>query len=85
MYDVYIMIRTQIYLPEDLHRELSLLAKQEKKSLSDLIREGAKKVVKEKDKISTTWLRNINGIIKKGPKNLSKKINESLYVTPYKK
>ena len=57
MYDVYIMMRTQIYLPEDLHRELSLLAKQEKKSLSDLIREGAKHVVKEKEKLRE-WTRN---------------------------
>jgi len=85
MYDVYIMMRTQIYLPEDLHRELSLLAKQEKKSLSDLIREGAKHVVKEKEKSGKSWLKDIKGIVKKGPKNLSKKIDQTLYSAPYKK
>ena len=79
------MMRTQIYLPEDLHRELMLLAKQEKKSLSDLIREGAKKVVKEKEKVSTFWLKGITGIVKKGPKSLSKKIDQTLYSAPYKK
>lgn len=39
---VYIrhMIRTQIYLPEDLYREIGWLAKKEKKAKAQVIREA---------------------------------------------
>ncbi|MEK7166353.1 MAG: CopG family transcriptional regulator [Patescibacteria group bacterium] len=42
------MIRTQIYLPEDTHTQLIHLAKQEKTTLSKLIREGATTVIKKR-------------------------------------
>ena len=42
------MIRTQIYLPEELHRDLKLLAKTEGVNFSGLIREGAEEVIKKK-------------------------------------
>lgn len=44
------MIRTQVYLPEDLHIDLKLLAKQGKTNYSSLIREGVKEVIKKKRK-----------------------------------
>jgi len=45
MYDVYIMKRTQIYLPEELHYQLSHLAKREKTSLAHIIRIRLKKSI----------------------------------------
>ena len=39
------MIRTQIYLPEEVHDDLARLAKEKESSLSNLLREGAKLVM----------------------------------------
>lgn len=42
------MIRTQVYLPDDIHRDLMLLSKREGTNFSTLLREGAKIIIKEK-------------------------------------
>lgn len=42
------MIRTQIYLPEELHTQLKLLAKNENTNLSSLIRQGARIILQKK-------------------------------------
>lgn len=42
------MMRTQIYLSEDTHELLLKLAVRENTSLSELIREGAKTVIKKR-------------------------------------
>jgi len=47
------MIRTQVYIPDDLHRDLMLLVKQEGINFSGLIREGAAEIVKKKKKAKT--------------------------------
>lgn len=78
------MIRTQVYIPEDLHRELMLIAKQEKVNFSSLIREGVKEVIKKKNKPSKKNLKNwgkgfIGAGSTKGPKDLSSKIDYYLY------
>lgn len=44
------MTRTQIYLPEETHANLTRLAKMENVSLSELIRKGADLVVRTKQK-----------------------------------
>lgn len=41
------MVRTQIYLPKDDHASLRKLARELNSSLSDLLREGAKLVMKK--------------------------------------
>ena len=41
------MIRTQVYLPEELHRELKLLAVARGVNYSTLIRTGATRVLKD--------------------------------------
>lgn len=43
------MIRTQVYLPDDLHRELKLLAQRTGRNFSSLIREGAKKIIESEE------------------------------------
>ncbi len=49
------MIRRQIYIPEDIDRDLILLAKQERVNYSQLIREGAKEVIKKKKSNKANW------------------------------
>lgn len=55
MYITMTMKRTQIYLPEDLHKELLLTARREQTTLSELIRKGAKKIVTEGQNKDTSW------------------------------
>ncbi|OGM12121.1 hypothetical protein A2Z22_03460 [Candidatus Woesebacteria bacterium RBG_16_34_12] len=80
-----IMIRTQVYLPEDLYNELKLLASTGKKTFSQLIREGVEVVVKRKKKRKKKFGEGFIGAIKGGPKDLSKNIDYYLYVEPYEK
>lgn len=72
------MIRTQVYIPEDLHQELTLLAKQEGVNFSKLIREGAEEVVKrKKSKRNKKGLwKEFAGALKYGPKDLSTRVND---------
>lgn len=68
------MMRTQIYLPKELHQELLLLAREKNTSLSELVRKGAKRIIKEKtsrDK-SAEVMANLANLNISGPKDLSK-------------
>lgn len=71
------MIRTQIYLPDDVYEDLQLIAKTQKVNLSQLIREGARQVIKDKTRPTKKddW-KEFAGALKNGPKNLSLKIND---------
>ncbi|KKQ84996.1 MAG: hypothetical protein UT08_C0011G0014 [Candidatus Woesebacteria bacterium GW2011_GWB1_38_8] len=44
------MIRTQVYLPDELYRELKLLAASGKYKFSELLREGVEEVIRKKKK-----------------------------------
>ena len=82
-----IMIRTQVYLPEDLYNELKLLANTTRSKFSELIREGAELVVRKKTKRKRSFdpWKDFIGMGKRGgPKNLSPKIDYYLYEEPYK-
>lgn len=71
------MVRTQIYLPDDLHRELKLIAVTQNINLSQLIREGAKKEIKARmDRSGSESWREFAGAWKGGPKDASERINE---------
>lgn len=72
------MIRTQIYLPEELHRELHLTARQQRTTLSELVRKGAQKVIADKQKNDESWkvLEKIAAYNWKGPKDLSRRHTE---------
>ena len=78
------MIRTQIYLPDDLYQELKFLAVTGKKNLSELIREGANLVVKKSHVQKKDFGKGFIGAIKGGPKDLSSKIDYYLYDEPYR-
>lgn len=77
------MIRTQVYIPEDIYRDLKFLAKTSKENISQLIREGADEVIKKRTKKptkgKTTWGKGFIGAGKGGPKNLSKNIDRYTY------
>lgn len=74
------MIRTQVYIPDDLHRDLMLLVKQEGMNFSQLVREGVKVVIKKrKIKRAKKWGEGFIGAIKGGPKDLASKIDYYLY------
>ncbi|OGG21442.1 hypothetical protein A3D03_02950 [Candidatus Gottesmanbacteria bacterium RIFCSPHIGHO2_02_FULL_40_13] len=71
------MIRTQVYLPEDIHRDLMLLAKKEGTNFSTLIREGARTIIKKKTTSrKKDFGKGFFGALKYGPKDLSVRIND---------
>lgn len=74
------MIRTQVYIPDDLHGDMALLMRQEGMNFSQLIREGVKAVIrKKKIKRNKKWGEGFIGAVKGGPKDLSSKIDYYLY------
>ncbi len=75
------MIRTQIYLTQDLHREIKSLAEKEKKSQADIIRRALKKGLKRNRSKETAGdaLLRIARLAGRGPKDLSKNIDKYLY------
>lgn len=83
---VYIrhMFRTQIYLPEDLYREIGFIAKREKKKKAQVIRETLKTGVDRKKTKQTAGeaLLKLAAMAKKynwkGPRDLS--INHDKYL-----
>lgn len=82
---VYIrhMIRTQIYLPEDLYREIGWLAKKEKKAKAQVIREALEKEIEKKQGNAGETLLKLAAMAKKykwkGPKDLSVNHDKYLY------
>lgn len=73
------MIRTQVYLPEELYAELTNLAGTKKIPAAELIREFLKTGVQKIKKNSGHTLEKIANMGLKGPKNFSIKIDEYLY------
>ena len=71
------MVRTQVYLPDDIYEDLQLISKTHKINLSQLIREGARRVISDRTKQtrSADW-KEFAGALKTGPKDLSLKIND---------
>lgn len=76
------MIRTQVYLPEDLHGQLMLLAKMQGTNYSSLVREGVSNVVGKKRQSRTFKNRGakfVGACPSGGPRNLSSRIDYYLY------
>lgn len=72
------MIRTQVYIPDDLHRELKLIANSERVKYSHLIREGARELIKKraKKKTSKGWEAFIGAYKGKVKTNATKDIHD---------
>jgi len=77
------MIRTQIYLPQQLYQAIGLIAKKEKKAKAQVIREALEKDVDKKRGNAGKFLLEIAELGKKlnlkGPKDLSMSIDKYLY------
>jgi len=81
------MIRTQVYIPDDKYNELQLMVAMGYGTFSELFREGIDEVIKKK-RIKKTKkfdaLHDFAGMLKGGPKDLSKNMDYYLYDEPYK-
>ena len=74
------MIRTQVYLPEELYQNIKLVAKKEKKSAAHVVRRALEKgLVAEKGETIGKALMELAKIGAKGPKDLSENIDKYLY------
>lgn len=77
------MIRTQIYLPKELHRKLMHLAKDRKQPMARLVRgfiEEGLNEKKSKEPTGKTVIENLLYLnITGGPQNLAQNIDQHLY------
>ena len=79
------MIRTQIYLPKELHREIAFTAKREKKTKAAVIREALgeglikKRPKKNAGRVLLEIATMADKLKTKGPSNLSANIDKYLY------
>lgn len=76
------MLRTQVYLPEELDQDLKLLAKKEEKAVAELIRELLREGLarkKRKRKNAGDTLLDIAKLAGKGPRDLSTNLFDYLY------
>lgn len=74
------MLRTQIYLPQDLRHEIDVVARKEKKPAAQVIRELLRSGIdgRQQESIGQALSRLAN-IKAKGPKDLSSNIDKYLY------
>lgn len=77
------MIRTQIYLPKELYRNIEIVAKQEKKPKAQVIRESLERALERKAETIGEALGKLIDVGKKfhlhGPKDLSTNHDKYLY------
>lgn len=76
------MIRTQIYLTKELHQEIKLVARKEKKAQSEIIRDALKKGLRGKEpkkSLAEELLEIAKLAIPGGPKDLSTNHDDYLY------
>lgn len=83
MYTHINMIRTQIYLDEQLRKDLTLIARQEKESMAEVARNILKEGIKRRKKTDMSGKAILRDLLiikaKGGPKDLSKNIDYYLY------
>ena len=76
-----IMIRTQVYIPEELHQAVKFVAKRKDESLAKLLRKFIAQGIREERKQlklkSLSSLSKLN--ITAGPKDLSRNLDKYLY------
>ena len=75
------MLRTQVYLPEDIYQEIKVAAKKENKATAQVVRELLEEglsIKRQKSSIGKALLE-LTTIKAKGPKDLSTNIDNYLY------
>lgn len=82
------MIRTQIYIPEDEHRELLIVARKTGQPMAALIRSFIKRGLKEEKTIDRSGKETLKRLLAigatGGPKDLSVNLDHYLYGGPKK-
>ena len=75
------MLRTQIYLPEELYQEIKWLAKKKEQSTASLIRDFLGESLKrtKKKRNAGTTLKEITALATEGPSDLSTNLFDYLY------
>ncbi|MBI2426315.1 MAG: hypothetical protein HYV34_00550 [Candidatus Kerfeldbacteria bacterium] len=83
------MIRTQIYLPQDLHRQLTTLARGRNTSLAGVIRNFVQHGLQQELDVDHTGKKALLSLLeikaKGGPKDLSTNLDHYLYGGPKRK
>ena len=83
------MIRTQVYLEDQTHKDLIQLAQQENTSMAEVTRALLKEGVQKRKKIDTSGIKNLFAIANMGLVSddpyLSENIDHYLYCAPKKK
>lgn len=84
-----VMIRTQIYIPEDDHKNLQVIAGQKNKAMAEIIRNYIQDGIKKERDSDNSGIKVLQALSKLGltggPKDLSKNIDHYLYGGPKKK
>lgn len=71
------MIRTQIYLPDDLYRDLKLLSSNGQTNISRIIRDGAREIIKKRSTMKkSAWLKFIGAAKTRIKTNATKDFHE---------
>lgn len=77
------MIRTQIYIPQNIHNKLTRLAKQRGEPMAEVVRELLEYGLEKKKNVDCTGKTAIENLLKiqatEGPRDLSKHIDYYLY------
>lgn len=76
------MIRTQIYIPEQMHAQLTRLAEKRNKALAEVIREFLGKELQqtpEENMGKQAMWRLVNLNLRGGPKDLAQNLDKYLY------
>lgn len=79
VYSVWCMVRTQVYLPEDLKLELRMYAASNAVPVSEVIRKAVRREIGVEKKSAGSTLARIIAIAGKGPKDLSSNFFEYAY------
>lgn len=83
------MIRTQIYLPKDLHRELTSIARSRNTSLAGIVRHFVQYSLRQEEVSDSTGKKALASLLeiqtKNGPKDLSTNLDHYLYGGPKRK
>ena len=84
------MIRTQMYLDEDIDKDLKYLARLENKSMAEVARDILKEGIKKRKNVDTSGVKTLLAISKLGFKGgndpyLSDNIDHYLYGAPKKR
>ena len=89
MYNQYAMIRTQVYLEEQIHKDLQSLAKLEHKSMAEVTRDILREGIQKRKTMDTSGIRTLLALANIGATSddpyLSENIDHYLYDAPKKK